>query len=131
MPYITVSPGVMTTDGDLHYAVKASTIAGGITIVGAQLVNGAAGNAGTACLVVLQNYGVSGTVAGGTVGTCGGTADPYAADTPKAFTLTTAQVFIDAGEWLVVKKVESGGTPDLDAEASICIEYVDGVVTQG
>ena len=128
--FLVVDPGVMASDGDLHFVAKGSTKYGGFTVVDAWATVGGATNAGTSFRLVLQNYGISGTVAGGTVGTVGGTTDPFAADTPKQFALTDANVFIDAGEWLVLKKVEQNDS-DLNAESSIIIEIVDGVVTQG
>jgi hypothetical protein len=82
--------------------------------------------------LVLQNYGTSGTVAGGTVaGMSDGTATVWAADTPQQLTITAAQQFVDENEWLVLKKVESAGGNDLSADATICVEYVDGITTQG
>ena len=126
--YIVVAPDTMPGDGDLCYIAKASAIHGGFTVIAA---NGVTGVAGTLDLV-LQNYGATGTVAGGTVaGMSSGTATVWAADTPQALTVTAANVFIDSGEWLVLKKVEAAGGNDLTADATVCIEYVDGPVTQG
>lgn len=129
--FITFNPGAMAADGDLQFIVRASNEYGGITIKRAYAVNGAATDAGTSMFLVLQNYGTSGTVAGGTVGTAGGTVSPLAADTPKEFTLTAANVFIDNDEWLVLKKAEQGATSDFNAQATIMIEYVEGVVLVG
>lgn len=126
--YLTVAPDTMPGDGDLCYLMKASSVNGGVTIVAAHGVTGVAGTLD----FVLQNYGSAGTVAGGTVaGMSSGTATVWAVDTPQSLTVTAANAFIDAGEWLVLKKVEAAGGNDLTADATICIEYVEGVVTQG
>lgn len=126
--YLVVAPDTMPGDEDLCYVLKASNAHGGLTIVAAHAVIGVAGTLD----IVLQNYGTSGTVAGGTVaGMSDGTATVWAADTPQSLTLTAANAFIDSNEWLVIKKVESAGGNDLAADSTIHIEYVDGVVTQG
>ena len=131
MPFLRVDPGVMAEDGDLHHIIKASSKYGGLTVIDAYAVTGGTISAGSGYLLVLQNYGASGTIAGGTVGSVGGTADPITTvDTPQQFSLTAAQVFLDAGEWLVLKKVEQGNV-DINAENCVIVEYVDGVVTQG
>ena len=126
--YLVVAPDTMPGDGDLCYAMKASAVSGGVTIIAAHLVTGVAGTLN----LVLQNYGTSGGTAGGTVaGMASGTATVWAADTPQSLTITAANAYLDAGEWLVIKKVEAGAGNDLTADATVCIEYVDGVVTQG
>lgn len=126
--YLTVQPGVMTEDNDTHHIVKASNINGGFTVVRAWAVADAVGTFN----FVLQNYGTSGTVAGGTVaGMSGGTATVWAATTPQELTLTSANVFIDANEWLVLKKPEAAGGNDNGASAVISIECVWGVVDVG
>lgn len=131
--FLRVDLGVMTNNNDTKHIVKASSTYGGMTIIGANYVPAAATDAGTSHHLYLLNYGSSGTAlaSGGTVGDCGGTADPFAADTPKAFTLAAAQVFLDAGEWLVLRKTQEGADSDITVDASVVIEYVDGVVTQG
>jgi hypothetical protein len=127
---ITTLP-VMTTNNDIMGIVKASTDFGGMTIVKATYWPAATTNAGTSHVLHLMNYGTSGTVAGGTVGSVGGTASPYTTLVPAEFTLVAAQVFIDAGEWLVLKKTQEGADSDIAANASLVIEYVDGVVLIG
>lgn len=129
--YLTTTLPTLTTNNDIMHIVKASTVHGGMTIIAANYVPAATTNPGTSHVLYLMNYGTSGTVAGGTVGSVGGTAAPYTATVPAAFTLTAAQVFVDAGEWLVVKKTEEGADSDVAANAALVIEYVDGVVTQG
>ena len=128
--FLTINPDTMPGDGDLCHIVKASTAYGGMTILAANLSTGAVGTLD----VVLQNYGTTGTVAGGTVASmASGTATVWAADTPQALTnsTTAANLYIDAGEWLVLKKVESAAGNDLSADASLVIEYQDGINTAG
>ena len=85
---------------------------GGITIIGAWAVNAAATGAGTGFGIALHNYGTGGTAIKSTGGTIaaevGGTADPWAADTPKAFTISNA--FVDAGEWVYADKQEDNSS---------------------
>lgn len=128
--HIILNPGTMATDGDALRLAKASQVYGGMTILAANFTNKAATNAGTSFHLVLQNYGTSGTVAGGTIGQAGGTTDPFVANAPKAFTLTAANVYLAPGEWLVLKKVEQNDS-DIDAVACIDIEYVDGISLVG
>ena len=125
--FLVVAPDTMPGDGDLCYLAKASSVNGGFTVVAAHAVTGVAGTLN----FVLQNYGSAGTVAGGTVaGMSDGTATVWAVDTPQSLTITAANAFIDAGEWLVLKKVEAAGGNDLTADATVIVEYVDGIVTQ-
>jgi hypothetical protein len=126
--FLTVNPGVMADDNDLCHVLKASNAYGGITVIRAFARTGIVGTLD----LVLMNYGTSGTVAGSTVGhMSGGTATVWAVATPQELTLSTtaADKFIAANEWLVLKKVESAATNDLSTEASVMIEYVDGVLT--
>ena len=126
--FITINPGTMAGDASLCHAFKASTVNGGATILAASFVTGLAGTLDI-CLV---NFGTAGTVTAGTIaGMSGGTTTVWVADVPQSLTLTAANVFVDAGEWVVIKKLEASADDDLTADASICIEYVDGIVTQG
>ena len=128
--YLTVTPDTMPGDGDLCHLLKASSAYGGFTVIAAHARTSAVGTLD----FVLQNYGSTGTVAGGTVASmASGTATVWAVATPQSLTVTTtaANAFIDAGEWLVLKKVESAASNDLAANASIQIEYVDGITTAG
>ena len=126
--FITVYPDTMPGNNDLCFAFRASSLYGGVTVVSAVASTGAAGTLN----LTLVNYGTSGTVAGGTIaGMSGGTATVWAADTPQALTITAANAFIDAGEYVFLKKTESASDNDLTADAAVCIEVVDGVVTQG
>ena len=126
--FLIVNPDTMPGDGDLCFVAKGSSAYGGFTVIAAHLSTGAVGTLD----IVLQNYGATGKVAGGTVaGMADGTANVWAADTPQSLTLTAANAFIDSTEWLVIKKVEAAAGNDLSADATVVIEYVDGVVTQG
>lgn len=91
----------------------ADGLGGGITILEAYAVNAAATGAGTGFSLQLENWGTAGTAiksgAAGTVAAAiGGTADPWAADTPKDFSLSNA--FVDAGEYLVLRKAETNSS---------------------
>jgi sugar (pentulose or hexulose) kinase len=128
--FLTINPGTMPDDNGLSFIAKASGINGGLTIVAAHLVTGVAGTFD----VILQNYGSAGTVAGGTMASmASGTATVWAADTPQSLTVSTtaANLFLDAGEWMVMKKTEAAGGNDYTADATLVVEYVDGVATAG
>jgi len=96
---------------------------GGITIVGAYATNQAATGAGTTFTYQLLTYAASGTSVSGTItDILGGTAAAWAAETPKAFTITDA--FVDAGEWIVLDYQEvTGGNP---TNSVITLQYVMG-----
>lgn len=122
---------VITTNNDTIKVMRASTEYGGITITKAYYVPAGATDAGTSHILYLVNYGTSGTVVGGTIGAVGGTAAPYAANVPYAFTLTAAQVFVDDGEWVVLKKTQDGADSDIVANSTFHMEFVEGVIIQG
>lgn len=126
--FLVCNPSVLNADGALSFVAKGSATFGGFTVIAAHAVTGAVGTLD----IVLQNYGTSGTVAGGTVAhMSGGTATTWAVDTPQSLTLSTtaANLYIAANEWLVIKKLEAGGSDDLTEDATVMIEYVDGVIT--
>lgn len=128
--FLTINPGTIPDDDGLSFVVKASSNYGGLTLIAASLSTGAVGTFD----VILQNYGAAGTVAGGTMANMsGGTATVWAADTPQALTVSTtaASLFLDAGEWMVFKKTESAAGNDMSLDATMVIEYVDGVLTAG
>jgi hypothetical protein len=125
--FLVANPGVLNADGALSFVAKASAIYGGMTVIAAHAVTGIAGTLD----IVLQNYGTTGTVAGGTVANmASGTATVWAVDTPQSLTVSTtvANLYVAANEWLVIKKLEAGGSDDLSTDASVVIEYVDGIV---
>jgi hypothetical protein len=118
--YIVIQPPALA-DTVLFKVVKASAIYGGFTVIRAYVTAGAAGTANP----VLQNYGASGTVAGGTVAAFSGTT-VFTAGTPQLLTVTAANQFIDDDEWLVLKM--DGALP---ASSTITIETVAGITSQG
>lgn len=97
---------------------------GGITIVGAEAVNGTATNSGTTFTYQLLKYSNAGTPAvNGTISSAiGGTAAPWGDAVPKDFDPT--HIFMDAEEWLVLDYQEVGsGNP---TNSVINIHYVMG-----
>lgn len=126
--FLICNPGIMNADGALSFVARGSAVFGGFTVIAAHAVTGAVGTLD----LVLMNYGSTGTVAGATVGhMSGGTDTEWAVDTPQSLTLTAANVFIDANEYLVLKKLEAGGSDDLTTDAVVIVEYVDGPVLVG
>jgi hypothetical protein len=125
--FVILNPGTLPDDGGKSFAFKASSAFGGVTIISAYAVTGAVGTLD----LVLLNGGTAGSSSGTIAHMADGTATVWAADTPQALTITAAQAYLDAGEWLVLKKVESAADNDLSADAAIMIELVDGIVTQG
>ena len=126
--FLISNPGILNADGALSFVAKGSATYGGFTVIAAHAVTGAVGTLD----IVLQNYGTTGTVAGGTVASmASGTATTWAIDTPQSLTVSTtaANRYIAANEWLVIKKLEAGGSDDLTTDAVVVIEYVDGVIT--
>lgn len=108
------------------FRVPSAGHAGGVTIGTAEAVNAAATNAGTGFTLTLENWGTAGTAikaSGGTIAAAiGGTGDPWVADTPKAFTLSNA--YLDAGEWVVLKKIETNSSDP--TRAVVFIELLSG-----
>ena len=89
---------------------------GGCTLVQAEAVNKAATSGGTTFTYCLHKYTNAGTpaVSGTITDVLGGTADYWADGVPKEFTITAAQSFINAGEWIVLDYQEiSSGNPTL------------------
>ena len=126
--FFATTLGTLPGDGDLVHLMKGSATFGGFTIIAAHARAAAVGTLD----VILQNYGTSGTVAGGTIASmASGTATVWAAAVPQSLTLSTtaANLYVAANEWLVLKKIESAGANDFAANGSIVIEYVDGVTT--
>jgi hypothetical protein len=99
---------------DVHmhvYRAPDADEGGAVRVISAWAVNAAATSAGTTFEIAIHNYGTGGTAVEGTVAAAiGGTAAPWAADTPKEFTITAAQAKIDAGEWLVLDKQETNSS---------------------
>lgn len=98
---------------------KVPTLAGGISIQGAQVTQGGSVNSSLR-LVVL---GTSGTAASGTITSTaiGGTATPFANGVPKAFTISTA--FVPEGQYV---GVEETGVVACNARCAVSLSYVMG-----
>lgn len=101
-------------DNKQLYIMKAPSdaLGGGLSILEANVVNGAATGAGTSFGLKLHKYSAAGTPAlNGTIAVeIGGTASPWADGVPKAFTISAP--FVDAGEWVVVQYEEyTNGNP--------------------
>ena len=100
---------------------------GGLRIVDAYAVNGAAANAGTSFSLALHKYSNAGTPAvNGTIAAAiGGTAATVWADAvPQQFTIDSDYSFLDAGEWLVIDYQEdTAGNP---TNCYVCVQYLVG-----
>lgn len=121
-------PGDPGADNKQLFALKAPTDAngGGLRILAAYAINGAATSGGTTFTYALHKFSSAGTPAvNGTIAAAiGGTADYWAAGVPKTFTLDSSYTFLDAGEWLVVDyQEESAGNPTL---SSVVVHYAVG-----
>lgn len=79
---------------------KVPTGVGGVTILGAEVVQSAAGT----CSLNLIDLGTSGSVSGGTIATLGSAV--YVANVPKAMTVSTA--FVDEGHYIGVEELNVG-----------------------
>jgi hypothetical protein len=99
---------------------------GGVRILEAWASNAAATGAGTGFSLQLENWGTAGTAikaASGTIAAAiGGTASPWAANTPKNFTLSAP--LVDAGEYIVLRKTETNSSDPTRGVVSIA--YVMG-----
>lgn len=125
---VNVALGDPGADNKQLFALKAPSDAkgGGVTIVGAYVVNGAATGAGTSFSLALHRYSSAGTPAlNGTIGgTIGGTGTPWAAGVPQNFTVNDSYSFLDAGEWAVLQYNEqTAGNP---TNGFAVIQYVMG-----
>ena len=126
---ITVNPGTSPDTGTaLCPAFRAGTIYGGVTIVDAWVSTGISAST---LDIALVNFGTTGTVSGATIAhMASGTATVWTADVPQSLTITPANAYVDAGEYVFVKKIESAAAQDLSEDASVCIEVVNGMITQ-
>lgn len=115
-------------DNKQLFALKAPSDShgGGLTILGASVVNGAATTSGTSFSLALHKYSSAGTPAvNGTIAAAiGGTATPWAAGVPQAFTLDDDHVFVDAGEYVVLQYNEQASGNPTNGYAHI--QYVMG-----
>lgn len=126
-PLQDTANGWQGNDVDGHvFAAPSAANGGGLTIVEAYAVNGAATGAGTSFSLQLENWGTAGTAAkssGGTIAVAiAGTADPWVANTPKSFTISSG--FVDAGEYVVLNKTETNSSDP--TRGVVVIKYVMG-----
>ena len=105
------------------YRAPSAALGGAIKIVRAYATNQAATGAGTGFALTLLNYGTAGTAVAGTISDAlGGTADAWAAGTPKEFTITDGD--LDADEWLAVLKDEENSSDP--SRCYLVIQYLHG-----
>lgn len=108
------------------YKVPTAAFGGRIRILEAYYTNQAATTSGTAFSLTLLNYDTAGTAvksSGGTVAsTIGGTANPFSAGVPVAFTLVNP--VMEAGEWLVLSKAETNSSDP--TRGILTINYMNG-----
>jgi hypothetical protein len=112
------------TDTFPLFQAPSDAVGGGITIVDAKAVNGAATAGGTSFTLTLLKYSSAGTPAvNGTItDTLGGSADEWADLVPKPFTISSG--FVDADEWVYLAYAEeNNGVP---TRGSITIKYLMG-----
>ena len=112
------------TDTFPIFQAPSDDIGGGISILEAIAVNGAATAGGTSFTLQLLKYSSAGTPAlNGTItDTLGGSADEWADLVPKEFTVSTP--FVDADEWVYLEYAEeNSGNP---TRGHITIKYTMG-----
>ena len=78
-----------------------------LTVDAAYMVSENNLGAGTAGLLSLQNWGAAGTAVEGTI--CAALGTGLSANVPTAATVTSAQAYVDEGDWLVLAYTEAGG----------------------
>jgi len=120
MDLLTVSLNLVDPGSDDHqlHIFRAPTNAhgGGVRLLEAFATNGAATAAGTTFTLCMHKYSNAGTPAvNGTISdVLGGTADYWADQVPKEFTLTAAYTFLDAGESLILDYQETAASAPTD-----------------
>lgn len=114
-----VSANVGALTNGVRPILKVPTGFGGISILGAQCTQGGTTNSG----VQLLRYGSAGTAVTGTITATaiGGTATPFAANTPKAWTIDTP--YIPEGDYVVVKETN---VEAMNAVAIVSLSYMMG-----
>ena len=125
----SVSTTQLQGDDVTFFALKAPSAAngGGLTVLAAWAVDDAATTSGTSYSLALHQYSSAGTpaLAGTIAAAIGGTADPFAAGVPKAFTISSTYQFIDAGEWVAIQKEEDNSSDP--SSGMVIIHWVPGV----
>lgn len=105
------------------FKAPSAALGGAVRIVRAYATNQAATGAGTGFSLSLLNYGTAGTALAGTVAAAiGGTGSPWAAGTPKEFTISDGD--LDADEWLVLRKNETNSSDP--SRCMVVIQYMHG-----
>ena len=127
--FIALSIPVADPGGDdkqlFVYKAPSDLIGGGVKVVQAYAVNGAATGAGTSFSFALHKYSNAGTPAvNGTIAAAiGGTAATIWADAvPQAFVLDDDYTFLDAGEWLVIDYQEDNASAPTNAVVNVLLE---------
>lgn len=123
---LTINSDPGGTD-EIFYLLKAPR---DITVLSAQMVSEQTQNAGTAITGRVENWGTAGLAVEGTVTTAlGGTATSarLTARTPAAAVVTTAQQYIDQGEWLVFRYGEEGAGWIAGDRVAFQLDYVIGL----
>ena len=95
------------------YQAPTDSLGGGVRVLAASAVNGAATGAGTSFSFALHKYSSAGTPAvNGTIAAAiGGTAATIWADAvPQSFSIDADYSFLDAGEWLVLDYQEDNAS---------------------
>lgn len=111
---------------DTFFVYRCPETSGGRTLVNASFTNFATTSGGTTFTLTLHKFSNAGTPAvNGTVSAAlGGTTSYWADGVPKDFTLTAAQCFLDAGEWLALVYAEqSTGNP---TRGLLTLEFAEG-----
>jgi len=114
--FINVTAGVGALSNATRPVFKVPANYGGITVVGGQCTQSAAGTT----LLYLVELDSTGATVGGTLGTFG---TVYAANTPNAATITSGKAFIDAGNYIGVKEGNVGAAATVTI---VSFQYVMG-----
>lgn len=130
MNQFTVSSVIPDPAGDnkklFLYKAPSDSLGGGVRVLSASAVNGAATNAGTSFSFALHKYSNAGTPAvNGTIAPAiGGTAATIWADAvPQAFVVDSDQAFLDAGEWLVLDYQEDTAGNPTNAVVTVHLQF--------
>lgn len=104
------------------YQAPTDALGGGVRVLSATAVNGAATGAGTSFSYALHKYSSAGTPAvNGTIAPAiGGTAATIWADAvPQAFVVSETYAFLDAGEWLVLDYQEDNASAPTNSTVTV------------
>jgi len=122
----TVSHVIPDPGGDnkqlFIFKAPSNALGGGVRLMAADAVNGAATGAGTSHSFALHKYSAAGTPAvNGTIAPAiGGTAATIWADAvPQEFVIDTDYNFIDAGEWVVLDYQEDNASAPTNSTVNL------------